>query len=222
MTTQTSMDIFGEALLAFKNRDRREFYLKDEKGEKHIYNLAERFRPYSKLNKSEKKLISLSYGDILDVGCGTGNIIPALKKKGGVVGIDISPKVIEVARKNGCDDCIVANIFTYKPKGKFDTITFFGNNLGIGGVVAKTKKLLQILRHLLKRNGQILAITHNYNDSDYKEMTLTPIWKGRHGSKFGWLIFNNNFFSKLCREENLKLQVISTSWKYRLVKITKV
>ena len=216
------MDIFGEALLAFKNGNRSTFYLKDEKGEKHLYNLAERFRPYSKLNKSEKKLVSLSHGDILDVGCGTGNIIPTLNKRGSVVGIDISPRVIEVAKKNGCNNCIVANIFSYKPNRKFDTITFFGNNLGIGGTVDKTEKLLQNLKHLLKRDGQILAITHNYNAGNYKEMILTPIWKNRHGSKFDWLIFNNNFLSKLCLEQNLKLQVISTSWKYRLVRIRKV
>jgi ubiquinone/menaquinone biosynthesis C-methylase UbiE len=43
--------------------------------------LSERFRPYSKLNLTEKKLISLSHGYILDVGCGTGNVIPALEKK---------------------------------------------------------------------------------------------------------------------------------------------
>ena len=158
---------------------------------------------------------------ILDIGCGTGNVIPALEKRGQVTGIDISPKVIEVAKQRGCDNCIVADIFKYSPKQKFDTITLFGNDLGIGGTVRKTKKLLQGLKSLLKNDGQILAIIRNYSHGDYKEMTLIPMWKKKVGPKFGWLIFNINFLSVLCKEQNLNMQVISTNWKYSLVKMIK-
>ena len=97
----------------------------------------------------------------------------------------------------------------------------FGNDLGIGGTVRKTKKLLQVLKSLLKNDGQILAIIRNYSHGDYKEMTLTPMWKKKVGPKFGWLIFNINFLSDLCKEQNLNMKVISTNWKYSLVKLTK-
>lgn len=215
------MDIFGEALLGYMKGDRSSFYLKDEKGKRHIYDLADRFRPYSSLNKSEKKIISLSRGNILDVGCGTGNVIPPLEKKGKVLGIDISPIVIEVAQTRGHKNCIVADIFTFRPKQKFDTITLFGNDLGIGGSVSGTKKLLKILREMLKRDGQILAILRNYNDSDYRLMKLTPIWKNRSGPKFNWILLNTDFVSELCKEQKLESKVIAESWKYKVVKITK-
>ena len=216
-----SMDLFGEALLGYFNGDKSNFYLKDQSGKKHTYSLADRFRPYSKLNKSERKLISLSRGNILDVGCGTGNVIPALEKKGKVLGIDISPIIIEVAKKRGCKNCRVADIFTFSSKEKFDTITLFGNDLGIGGTVRGTKKLLRTLKGLLNKNGQILAITRNFNRADYKEMKLTPIWKNKTGLTHGWFIFSINFLSKLCEEQDLKLEILSASWKYRLVKITR-
>jgi SAM-dependent methyltransferase len=217
MSTKQSMDLFGEALLAYSRGDKSKFFLKTDSG-KEQYSLSERFRSYSKLNKSEKKLIALCHGTILDVGCGTGNIIPALEKKGKVLGIDISEKVIAAAnRKN----CITADIFSFSTKQKFDTITLFGNNFGIGGTVRNTKKLLQILKTLLKPKGQILAIARNYDATDYKELSLTPIWKNRVGKNFAWLIFSISFLSKLCKEQKLNLTIISKSNKYSVIRITK-
>lgn len=215
------MDLFGEALLGYASGDRSTFYLIEGASDKHTYSLAERFRSYSKLNKVEKKLIALSYGQILDIGCGTGNVIPALEKKGKVRGIDISPKVVAVARQRGCNKCVVADIFKYLPKQKFDTITLFGNDLGLGGTVRKTKKLLEVLKSLLKNDGQILAITRNYTHGDFKEMTLTPVWKKKTGPSFGWIIFNIYFLSDLIEKQGLNSEIISTNSSYRLVRITK-
>lgn len=221
MASKESMDLFGEALLAYTNGDRNIFYLKDEAGKKHTYDLGERFRPFSKLNKSEKKLISLAHGNILYVGCGTGNIVPALEKNGNVFGIDISPKVIEVANKMGYKNCLVADIFSFSPNRKFETIILFGNDLGIGGNIKKTEKLLNILKRILKDHGQILAIIRNYNKGDYKKMDLQPIWKNKSAPIFGWILFNANFLTKLCAKNKLKLKVISGSWKYKVLRITK-
>lgn len=220
-STTKSMDLFGEALLGYANGDRRPFYLLDQTGEKKVYSLVDRFRSYSKLNKHEKKLISLSRGNILDIGCGTGNVIPYLQKQGEVIGIDISPAVIEVAKQRGCDTCIVADIFSYSPKQKFNTITLFGNDIGIGGTIKRTKVFLQVLKKLLEDDGQILAVVRNYTRGEYGEMTLTPIWKKKIGPKFGWIIFNIEFLNKLCTEQNLQLKIVSASWKYKLVKISK-
>lgn len=221
MASRQAMDIFGEALLAYTGGDRATFYLQDETGKKHIYGLAERFRPYTKLNKSEKKIISLSHGNILYVGCGTGNIIPALEKRGEVIGIDISPKVIEVAKKKGLSNCLVADIFSFRTDQKFDTILLFGNDLGVGGTPEKTKKLLGILKNILKENGQILGIIRTYSRGDYKQMRLTPIWKNKTGTSFDWILFSENFVKNLCKAVGLKLETISTSWKYKVLHITK-
>jgi hypothetical protein len=115
---------------------------------------------------------------------------------------------------------MVADIFTFAPKEKFDTITLFGNDLGIGGTVARTKKLLEKLKNLLSKNGQILAITRNFHHNAYKEMKLIPQWKNIVGPEFGWLIFQSDFIVNLCQEQGLKIDIMSTTWKYQLLKIT--
>jgi len=92
-------------------------------------------------------------------------------KRGKVIGIDISPTVIRVAKARGLKNCKVANIFTWKPRQKFDTIALIENNLGIAETPEKTKKLLKKLdalgiKHCLARinrpqtNGKILPCRH--------------------------------------------------------------
>lgn len=175
MKTKQSMDVFGEALKGYYLGDKSKFYLKEPSGKLSEHNLKRYFRKTNQFSKLERKLISLSYGDILDVGCGTGNYISLLAKRGKVLGFDISKNVIDVAKMSGCKNCIVADIFTFSEKKKFDTITFLENNLGIGGTINNTKKLLKKLSVLLKDNGQILAISRNLCNKDYFSIELNPV-----------------------------------------------
>ena len=75
MKTKQAMDLLGEALKAYSRGDRDSFYLRDGSGELFRLDLSRYFRKANQISKLERKLISLSYGDILDVGCGTGNYI---------------------------------------------------------------------------------------------------------------------------------------------------
>ncbi len=165
MAPKKAMELFGEALRAYAYGDKSRFYFRDMKGNLHEHKLNRYFRKHTRLSKLEKRLTSLSRGNILDVGCGTGNYITALSEKGNVQGIDISKNVIDVARMKGCDNCFVADIFKFHSKNKFDTITFLENNMGMGGSVNKTRQLLKILSRLLKDGGQILAISAKLNNS---------------------------------------------------------
>ncbi|MCL4392599.1 class I SAM-dependent methyltransferase [Patescibacteria group bacterium] len=144
------MDVFGEVLKAYSKGDRSKFYFKDSSGELSERSLKRYFRKTNQLSRLEYRLINLSYGDILDVGCGTGNYIPLLAKHGQVLRIDISQNVIDVAKMNGCKTCVVADIFNSHER-KFDTITCFENNLGIGETIEKTSELLRKLSSLLKK-----------------------------------------------------------------------
>jgi SAM-dependent methyltransferase len=216
-----SMDLFGQAL---SDRFKGEIYpfFMEVCGERQEHNLDRYFRSIDKLSKVEKKLISMCYGTILDIGCGTGNYIPALEKKGEVIGIDISPKVIDVAEKMGINNCFVADIFSYDESHKFDTITMFENNLGMGETIDRTKKLLRKMSNLLNENGQILIIlSGRARDKDYLITELTPIYRGVKGEKFKWINFNLNYLKKLCNEIKLNLKVISGNRYYSLIRITK-
>jgi len=221
MKTKQSMDVFGEALKAYYFGDKSKFFLKEPSGELSEHSLKRYFRKTSQLSKSERKLISLSYGDILDVGCGTGNYIPLLAKHGKVLGFDISQNVIDVAKMNGCKNCIVADIFTFPENKKYDTVTFLENNLGLGGSIDKTKKLLKKLSILLKKDGQILAISRNLQNKKYFSIELNPVWKNKIGPKFGWIHFNINFLSDLCEEAGLHLKVLQGNQHSCLVRIVK-
>jgi len=216
-----SMDLFGQALYDRFKGEIYPFYM-EVYGEKHEHNLDRYFRTTAKLSKVEKKLISMCFGTILDIGCGTGNYVPELEKKGRVIGIDISPKVIDVAREMGIKNCFVADIFSYDETNKFDTITMFENNLGMGQTIDGTKKLLKKISNLLNKNGQLLIILSGRSkDKDYLETELTPVYKEIKGKKFKWINFNPKYLTKLCNEINLNLKVISGNKHYSFIKITK-
>lgn len=215
------MDVFGEALKAYSQGDKARFYFMDRSGDLFKIDLSRYFRKTNQLSKLERKLISLSYGDILDVGCGTGHYFPLLVTRGNVLGIDISPNIIDIAKKNGRKNCKVADIFTFPTAKKYDTITFLGNNLGIGGTVNKTKELLKKLSDLLNNDGQILAIVRSVHDNKFVAVELKPVWKRKIGPKFGWIHFNIDFLSDLCEQAEFHLKVLLGNQHSCLLRIIK-
>ena len=98
---------------------------------------------------------------ILDVGCGTGALGEALKKKGNIVyGIDISKKSIEIAKKR-LDrvvqiDMETENKLPFK-ESSFDLIIF-------GDVLEHFRDPLSVLNNIkdyLKKDGQIIISLPN-------------------------------------------------------------
>ena len=214
--------MFGQALLDYSRGDKDKFFFEDSNGNRHKFPLRKYFRNFKKFTKLEKKIISKARGDILDLGCGTGNYIPYLMKKGKVLGIDISPKVITVAKeKYRLRNVKVADIFKFKTSKKFDTIVLLENNLGMAGTLKKIKQLLKILSRILKKNGQILTNARNLPKKTYCLNELSPIWKGKRGQKFKWISLNVKFLRKLCEEEGLDLEIVDRSRYHYLAKITK-
>ncbi|MFB0561445.1 MAG: class I SAM-dependent methyltransferase [Candidatus Lokiarchaeia archaeon] len=224
---KNSMEFFGEALYAYWKGDKKsKFYLvyvsdkRIDELDKYELDLGIYFRNYDQLSDLEKKLISLSHGEILDVGCGTGYYIPALMKRGNTEGIDISEKVIKIAQKMGLKNCKLGNIFDFKSDKKYDTITLLQNNLGIAETLPRAKRLLKILSNLLNRDGQILNILRKYFGGDYIVDERYFEWKNKRSSNFRWITFNVNFLSKLCSEMDLKLEIIDENEDFYLIRIS--
>jgi 2-polyprenyl-3-methyl-5-hydroxy-6-metoxy-1,4-benzoquinol methylase len=214
-------DLFGEALYDRYKGEKNHFFM-EVRGEIREHNINRYFRPIRRLSGAEKTLVSLSYGNILDVGCATGNYIPAMNKKGNVTGIDISARLIQIAKELGNKNCNQGNIFSFKSDKKFDTITMLENNLGMGGDVRGTKKLLKKLSVLLSENSQILIIlSKRSGKKDFLINDLTPVYKGIKGKSFKWINFNIKFLTKLCDEVSLNLKILNANKYYSLVKITK-
>lgn len=215
------MDIFGDALMAHFHGDKTRLFIEDVKGNKYPHDLNKYFRKYKQLDRLEKGIISLSKGKILDVGCGPGNYIPYLNKKGDVLGIDISPKVIKVCKERGFKNVKVADIFKLKTKDKFDTIVLLENNLGMAQTVPRTKKLLKILGSLLNKDGQILTNASYASTGDYFNGKMRMVWKNKKGDWISWISFNSKFLKELCNEVGLNMQVLSRYRHNYLGRITK-
>lgn len=217
-----SMDLFGEALLSYSKGDKSKFYFEDDSGKLFEHPIKRYFRKENEFSVSEKKIISLASGEILDVGCGTGLFIPALMKKGNVLGIDISSKVIQVAKNKGLNNCEVNDIFKFKTNQKFDTIVLIENNLGMGETVEKTKKLLKILSSLLKKDGIILTNAREVPNKDYYIWECYPVYKNKKGKKFAWVNFNSKYLKNMCKGLGLNLEVVKRGKYFYVAKISKI
>lgn len=214
-----SMDLFGDALDAYSKGDRTPFYFiignyKDQ------HDLSRYFRKVHQLSKIENKMISLCKGNILDIGCGTANYFPKLMKKGKVLGIDISPKIISIAKKNGYN-CVAKDIFTFKSKIKYNTITLFENNIGMAGSVNRTKILLKKLFTLSTEDGKILLVLRNNKEKGFFQNTLQPTWNGIVGRKFKWIIYDKDYLKKLCSEIGLNFEILMSEDNNYLIRIMK-
>ncbi len=153
-------DAFGQALLAhLEGRDgsmlvERSDGLLDGSVGTEVY-----FQPYDQWPELERRAAALVRGRVLDVGCGAGRFALHLQERGlDVVGIDNSPATVEVCRRRGVRDARLVPIAGVGPElGTFDTLLFMGNNFGLFGSAAGTRRLLRRFHGLTAPGGQIVA-----------------------------------------------------------------
>jgi SAM-dependent methyltransferase len=102
---------------------------------------------------AERRALRWVRGRVLDAGVGAGRVALELQRRGrSVVGIDVSPGAVEVARRRGVRDVrLLAFEDVDDSLGHFDTIAMFGNNFGLFGSPSKAKRLLRRLRPLADR-----------------------------------------------------------------------
>ena len=174
----------------------------------------------------ERKLIDLSHGSILDIGSNTGYYFPYLMEKGDTIGIEISPKINEIAKKNGIFNCIVGDIFSYKSKNTFDTITLIGNDIALSGTLSRLKKMLKKFKELLSENGQVLIIIRHVHTLEYWQVIYTPRYNDHYGIPSKYLFLNVNFFKKFALKQGFHTKIIgkdeTTGLVYYLVKLVKL
>ena len=105
-------------------------------------------------------------GRVLDLGCGAGRVSLHLQSRGlEVVGVDVSPLAVEVARKRGAVDARVGTLETALKRGEmFDTILLLGNNLGLLAGERQGHRLLRTLAQFATDEGRILAGSYDPYD----------------------------------------------------------
>lgn len=111
------------------------------------------FAPVARWPAVERRALRWVRGRVLDVGVGAGRVALELQRRGhSVVGIDVSPGAVEVARQRGVGDVrLLAFEDVDEALGHFDTAVMFGNNFGLFGSPSKGRRLLRRLRPLVDR-----------------------------------------------------------------------
>ncbi|MFX1425271.1 MAG: hypothetical protein ACFFBE_02370 [Promethearchaeota archaeon] len=171
------------------------------------FDLGIYFRSLSDLDPLERKLIDLSYGKILDVGSNTGYYIPYLMKKGPTIGIEISPRINSIARKEGLMNCVIGDIFKYNFYKLFDTITLIGNDIALSGTLLRLRKLLKKLKKLLNEDGQVLLIISHIRTLKYWHAIYTPWYDKKLGIPFKILFLNVFYFIKLSMKNGFRATI---------------
>ncbi len=150
--------------------------------------LAIYFLPFNKWPKYERQALRFAIGRVLDIGCGPGRCAIYLQEKGhDVLGIDLSPMAIKVAKKRGLKHTKVMSITQISKRlGIFDTILMYGNNFGLFGNHDRCKRLLKRFHKMTSDNARIIAESGN----PYKTKEPAHLWyhkqnfqKGRMGGQ---------------------------------------
>lgn len=101
---------------------------------------------------------------VLDLGCGTGRVTPAIAAAGGeVTGVDLAPAMIEEARKNHPElQFLVADVADMPfPKGAFDVALFFGNSIDCIYPHERRLAALREIRRVLRVGGTAVISSRN-------------------------------------------------------------
>lgn len=111
----------------------------------------------------ERQALRYVRGRVLDVGTGAGRAALELQRRGRrVVGIDISPGARRVARKRGVKDVRTASLEDLDDSlGRFDTVVMFGNNLGLLGTRARSRRILRRLHAITGDRGRIVGTNYD-------------------------------------------------------------
>lgn len=97
---------------------------------------------------TDERVLARARGPVLDVGCGPGRHVRALRRSGvAALGLDASPAAVRMARTRGTP-VVEGSVFDDVPApGAWSTVLLLDGNVGIGGDP----------QALLHRAGQLLA-----------------------------------------------------------------
>jgi SAM-dependent methyltransferase len=103
---------------------------------------------------AEEAVLERAVGPVLDIGCGVGRHVIALRRRGvRAVGVEISSVATAIARERGAE-VIQASAFDHPTTSEWRTILLLDGNIGIGG---DATRLLRRAATLLRPSGAVLV-----------------------------------------------------------------
>jgi ubiquinone/menaquinone biosynthesis C-methylase UbiE len=113
----------------------------------------------------KKKLLSKASGKILEVACGIGSNIPFLPVGSEVTAVDLSPRMLEVAKENATKHGLNIHLAVMDaehldfPDGSFDTVVSTLSTCTFPNPI----KALQEIQRVCRPNGLILLLEHGHS-----------------------------------------------------------
>lgn len=161
----------------------------------------EYFRLDGSLADLDELLLDRCRGRVLDVGAGAGRHALALQNMGReVVAIDLSPICVALCKERGVRDARILDVMTLdsaRPLGRFDTILFGMQTIGVAGGVSPLGQLLTRLQNCLRPAGELIVDSSALREAwegDVKdrapsrgEIVLSMRYRGLRGECFPWV-----------------------------------
>jgi phosphatidylethanolamine/phosphatidyl-N-methylethanolamine N-methyltransferase len=138
--------------------------------------------------KHAVEVINQSKGRVLEVGVGTGLSLPAYHSSLDIVGIDLSPEMLDKARERVAEEALenVSGLYEMDASdlkfadNSFDTVVA----MFVMTVVPEPEKVMRELARTCKPGGEVLLVNHFSTDDGVRgwvERRMAPF-----GDKLGW------------------------------------
>ena len=138
--------------------------------------------------KHAVEILNQGQGRILEVGVGTGLSLPDYKRSLEIVGIDLSPEMLEKARERVAEEGLTNVSGLYEmdagdlkfANDSFDTVVA----MYVMTVVPEPEKVMRELARVCRPGGEVLLVNHFSTDDGVRgwvERRMAPF-----GDKLGW------------------------------------
>jgi ubiquinone/menaquinone biosynthesis C-methylase UbiE len=121
---------------------------------------------YSRRSAAKKEAAFKSNWQILEVACGTGQNFPWFAPNSEITAVDLSPKMLEIARENAIKNGLNANLAMMDaehlefPDGNFDTVVSTLSTCTFPNAV----RALQEMKRVCRNHGFILLLEHGHSN----------------------------------------------------------
>ncbi|WP_459210598.1 class I SAM-dependent methyltransferase [Aquimarina rhabdastrellae] len=219
-------DIFGKAITDFFNdKYSEDITVQSPDFDDDQIPIPYLFRSYDEMPLIEQKALDLSYGTVLDVGCGAGSHSLYLQneKQLKVTAIDISEGAIAICKQRGIQVAQSQDFFKHQEQ-RYDTLLFLMNGSGIMGKLGHIDHFFSHVKSLLAPGGQILIdssdILYLFEDEEtgeywvdltqgyYGEMQYRLKYENETSDWFDWLFIDYNTLQNAANSNGFLCELI--------------
>lgn len=179
--------------------------------------IKDAFSDQYEVNKSKLADYVVSEDEIVEIGCGPGEITfslaPKCKK---IIGTDISPDMISVANKKKSQSDFKNVIFQVEDaynlsfsESSFDKVICV-NALQ---VMKEPKRAIDECMRILKDKGEFLSITYCYGDSSFFETIKLEKWLFKYGKPKYWHNFKSEELTAIFKNAGFLVIEKKIIWK---------